>query len=185
MKIVLALALVLVFLIALVFVAYRKEIINQLFGEKIAVLGASTAGKTTLFRYLEMLPMESTEIIATRVVSKTGIGGIQIGFWNKIESLRFKPTKDTPGDEENRNIYWEKLVKESDTVLYIVNAYKLLRGEDQEETQRRVEADLKLIRNVPNFDPTKVIIIGNHFDEIDEGFAFSDKIDRYTKEFKN
>jgi hypothetical protein len=163
-----------------------KNVQTQVFGKKFAVLGASTAGKTTLFRYLEMLPMESTEIRATRTVSNTEIGEIKITIGKKSVCFLLKPTKDMPGDKENRNMSWNQLVEESDIILYIINAYKFLRGEDKEETQKRVKEDLSFIRNASNSNSGKIIIIiGNHFDEIDEGFASYLKIDGYIKEFKD
>ena len=259
-------------------VKFWKKIITELAGKRIAVIGANGAGKTTLFRFFEMLSMQNTEIQATMTITPTGMGEMRLELGKKSVFFRCKQTKDMPGSEEYRNTEWQKLVQDSDPVLYLVHASRLLRGEDEEiiremknfqknlknlldatsffrgkdgkiisemkylekllkdedkknyeaiveeindiqktfkkektaqnniddfiknaqnnikmiekkrikikdETGKRVKQDLESIEKWVGNEPMRVIIIGNHFDEIDEGF--NNHKSNYQKEFEN
>lgn len=190
-----------------------KDIITGLAGKRIAVIGASASGKTTLFTFLGMLHHDSIKV--TRTPSKTGIGGIQLRDGDKVVYFRCKSSRDMPGDEENRNLYWKQLIEESDSVLYLVHASRLLLGEDeeiqakiknakeclqgkqleaklekvkneskkiQEETKKRIKDDFRVIKQILKEDMSKVIIIGNHFDEVDT--KFYDEIHTHQEIFK-
>jgi energy-coupling factor transporter ATP-binding protein EcfA2 len=183
-----------------------EKILTVLAGKKIAVIGARGAGKTTLLRYLNMLNMEALEMEQTRNAEKTRSSSIDLDISGKNKNILLKRTVDLPGSEEYRdNGKWKESVENSDIVLYLIHAGALLRGIDKsnernkkrnskeikQETEKRIEDDLQNLqawikeikdgkkRNIPTF------IIGNHFDEVDENFINSNKIEDYEKEFSN
>ncbi|MFM6206609.1 Rab family GTPase, partial [Planktothrix sp.] len=193
-------------LLGTVAISNQEHIRTFLQGKKITIIGARGVGKTTLLRYLNMLNMESLQIEMTRNAQKTRSSSINVDVDGKHQNIFLKRTVDLPGNEEYRdNGKWKEAVENSDYVLYLVHAGALLKGIDKtnlrnqarnskeirQETEKRIEDDLQNLqswlkeikegtkRNIPTF------VIGNHFDEIDENFSDSSKIENYEKEFSS
>lgn len=179
-------------------------ILTALKGKKIAVIGARGSGKTTFFLYLEMVQKENLETEMTRTQKETRSSSINLDISGNNKKVFFQSTFDLPGSEEYRDgTQWKKSVNNSDIVLYFVHAAALLRGIDKSNlrnqkksveeikqlSEQRVQDDLywlfEWIRDMEKEKNKnlKTFIIGNHFDEIDEQFSNSNKIEGYENEF--
>lgn len=167
-------------------------------GYNMTILGASGAGKTSLYRSLGMIVVQSTEPEGTRSPERTERGkcDILVGGNNKSNrEVRFKATFDVPGNEKK---YWKERVEKANLILYLIDAHDLLSSQDS-KLNERIQEDLSDITrwmreesnnenrqeksNNENRNPTKkLFIIGNHFDKIDK--RYNENYYNYLEKFK-
>lgn len=115
-----------------------KAIVRALKGQKIAILGQTQVGKTTLHAFLSegVLPEKYEETIGRIKTSGRT-------FELKDLKLQIKQGKDV-GGRQSLTGPWKKTVEESDRVFYLVRADLLLAGDPA--TEARVERDTLNIR---------------------------------------
>ncbi len=115
-----------------------KAILRALKGQRIAILGQTQVGKTTLHAFLSegVLPEKYEETIGrTRTSGRT--------FKLKDLKLQIKQGKDV-GGRQSLTGPWKKTVEEADRVFYLVRADLLLAGDSA--TEARVERDTQNLR---------------------------------------
>jgi hypothetical protein len=156
-----------------------EDILFALKGKRIAILGVQQVGKTTLFTYIEkgvwldnyqatVLPKE----IGKRKLRKEDL------------EIRLRKTRDVPGSASaDIRSQWQKIVEDSDIILYIVRTDLLLR--EDERMGQRVENDIQHIGEWVKNSSKLFFIVGNHWNTDAEFESFiRDREARYLGRFK-
>jgi hypothetical protein len=153
-----------------------NQIVLELKGKRLAVIGERQVGKTTLITYLKdgSVPAEYRETV---VPEKAKGERIQL---NTLQ-LDIKTTMDVPG---TKDYYadWQKYYRESDYVLYLLRADRLLAGDAA--TQSRVLSDFHHIESwrKQHSSPPTLLLIGTHCD-LDPNYA-STSAGNYSDRFR-
>jgi len=116
-----------------------EKIKRALTGERIAILGQTKVGKTSLHSFLGV-GWVPEKYVGTLGMGKTKGRTFQL---KDLKLLLIKASKDVAGRKSAYGA-WKKIVEESDRVLYLVRADLLLEGD--EETEDRVERDTSNLR---------------------------------------
>lgn len=157
-----------------------NEIIIALKGKRLAILGARRVGKTHLARFLTSgsIPADYKQTVAPE---KTAAHRFQL----KDLDLKIKKGLDLSGDKANY-AEWKELHDQSDIVLYLLRADRLIAGD--EEVESRARDDLRQIsywlesrgKQRPLF-----FIVGTHCD-LDREFATltEDRVGDYMDKFR-
>ena len=137
------------------------NIIAALTGKRFAVLGERGVGKTVLINFLTKGTL-SQDYIQTLDLKKTASNYFKL----KDLKLSIKQSKDVPGDTDFFAL-WEDIVQNSDIVLYLLRADKLMAGDKY--TEERVKRDMGQIGEWLKGNPKKfpLFIIGTHCDLTD------------------
>lgn len=149
------------------------KILIHLRGKKIAVLGERMVGKTTLIKFLTegWLPKDYKGTIGEDPVKAKR-------YRLRDLDLKLKETRDVPGDTAKR-VLWKKLFDESDIVLYLVRADRLLQNhsETQSRARRDIEHISRWLREAKNEDraPELVAIVGTFADKEPDFNAITEK----------
>lgn len=155
-----------------------ENIMYEIEGKQIAVLGARAVGKTTLLKYMEkgILIERYKQTLDKQEIERKHI---QLGNLD----IKLKKTDDVSGSKDAYGV-WKKLFEESDLILYIVRTDMLLKHDSK--TEKRVEDDLRQIQDWIKECKSKkqFFIVGNHWDT-DPGFKnltpsqMGDYVDRF------
>jgi len=138
------------------------DIISNIKGKKIAVLGARNVGKTTLLKYMEkgILIERYSQTVARDEIERTRL---KLGDLD----IRLNKTDDLPGDKV-AYAAWKSLFYKSDLVFYIVRTDMLLKNDLA--TEKRSKDDLEQIHQWIKESKIKkqFFIIGNHWNSDSE-----------------
>jgi GTPase SAR1 family protein len=156
------------------------DVVVALKGKKLAVLGARTVGKTSLVTFLSSgsIPEKYRQTLAPE---KASARRVQL----KDLDLKVADTLDVPGSKD-AYAEWKKLHDQSDVVLYLLRADRLIAGDAAVET--RVRDDLRHIGGWLEARSPRppLFIVGTHCD-LDPEFASlspdrrGDYIDKFHK----
>lgn len=147
-------------------------------GYKIAALGEIAVGKSTLLQIL------TTGSMPQEYMATLGVNGIS-GSTYKAGNLevKFAPTFDVGGEKHN-SAMWSNLVRDSDIVLYLVFANRIMQNDMH--TIERVKSDVTQINMwlSASAKSQRIAIVGTHADldshytELDES-TFSGFVDKF------
>lgn len=147
-------------------------------GKRVAVLGARGVGKTHLVKFLATGTIPSTY---KQTVTPTKFPPRRFDL--KELELNVKDSLDVTGDKA-AYIRWKELVRDSDVVLYLLRADKVLAGDAVVEA--RVREDITHLGDwlADAKDRPDFFIVGTHCD-LAEGFSAlaEDKIGDYVDKF--
>lgn len=124
-------------------------------GKDVAILGPRSAGKTTLYDFLQYRTVVSkTPRTATIAPTRRGIVR-HTGF-----SLSFHKGADVPGKETNYSD-WRQLLEKADVVFYVFDAHK---ARTDHSYAARISQDGKVLKSWGVTDKA-VYLIGTHRDK--------------------
>ena len=157
-----------------------EDILFQMKGKRIAVLGARQVGKTTLLSFISKKVLVKDykatlkpEDIERKMLTEYGI------------DIRLKSTQDVAGsDTADLRVVWKNLCEKSDTIIYILRTDLLLNF--HQATENRVKTDLQHITEWVKNNNKKLIIVGNHWNT-DSQYGIlnqSDKLGEYYDKVK-
>ena len=112
----------------LLYVVYRRIFVLK--GRSICLLGMPAAGKTRILRILQGIDYDEKKDFQT-----LGGGEEFKSFECRLSDdicLFVSKGKDFNGDEANIKLYYEDLLKNCETVLFIFNIYKYLNDKEEE-----------------------------------------------------
>ena len=141
-----------------------QGIVVRLAGKRIAILGASAAGKTRFINFLQTktVPPPGTEN-PTKLERVPGtsldIGGI---------SIVLAPNEDVSG-HDSHYVEWEDIVNNSVFIIYLFRADKL--NQNDTKVIQRIKDDMLAIRG---WSKSRIVMVGTHTDK-DSEFAHLSK----------
>jgi hypothetical protein len=131
-------------------------------GKQFGVLGPRAAGKTTLHTWLR----EGVLVSGSRptVLATTAPAG-RAKFPDA--SLVIKAGRDVPGERATNLRAWEEVVRQSDYLVYVFDANKLLRGD--EDHRREVASDCTVVGQLVRThhgdrERPRIAMLGTHCD---------------------
>ncbi|MBD2483823.1 GTPase domain-containing protein [Planktothrix sp. FACHB-1365] len=139
------------------------DIMLALQGKKIAILGATGTGKTTMYEFLtkKSLPEKHKQTLLATTIK----GGI---FKFDERNIVLKKATDVSGGEASL-AEWQKLFNEADFVFYLIRTDELLN--ESELTVKRVNKDLEQMatwntnrsKNKLILQKKLIFLVGNHW----------------------
>lgn len=148
--------------IASIFVAVNWSVIRQSWaGKKVAVLGATGSGKTTLIEFLRNGTIPEN-------VEPTPIGGVKFsGASYPLGDLKLKIAAGTDVAGAPSRTLWNEALSKADIVLYLFRVHELTNDHQTNCSNRRMVEDCVFIKEELQKGRCKppVFLIGTHVDQ--------------------
>lgn len=157
-----------------------ETIVYKKLGSKtLAVLGLRATGKTVLIEFLTKGLKNCGATNLTQAPNQTSRRQFTLDGMEIIleESL------DVPGSNYHRS--WPKVFEKSDTVIYVLNAYKFIKDEYADTDISEIRDHLELIqkwRETPKGHAKKYLILGTYCDQFND---FNHQDTKYETELNN
>lgn len=136
----------------------------------LAILGPNEAGKTTLWNYFKGIP-------ASKVYQETD-GKVALMFsasstiWNAVKLVKPKEELEFTGYDINGNgdfirTDWEKMIEESNMVIFVFNAYKYLNNiEYQRDINQRMQFVNSTVEKQKDGKKRGIWLLGSYADKL-------------------
>lgn len=130
----------------------------------LAILGPNEAGKTTLWNFFKGRPASK---VYYETADKEKISFVASStIWNAVK-LRFKGV-DINGHGDFIRTDWEKLIKNSNMIIFVFNSYKYLNSIDyQRDVNQRMQFVYSTVRKQTDEKKRAIWLLGSYADKLD------------------
>lgn len=143
------------------------KFVRRVGGEQITIIGPQRVGKTSLIEFMLERELPTAEPAPT-VDANPVFQDFQLEFGRgkKKRLVKFRVTRDQPGNENGQFRNWEPAAKGADRLWYLFRVDKILAC-DQAEIEL-FDNHITLLKKWISKDPTppKVLLIGTHADKV-------------------